>query len=51
MTVDLLPGRYTVITDSRLPCGDIHARAVCFSLDIGEKRRIFLEKCQFFRRR
>lgn len=48
MTVDLLPGRYTVITDSRLPCGDIHARTVCFSLDNGEKRRISLEKVPVF---
>ena len=48
MTVDLLPGRYTVITDSRLPCGDIHARTVCFSLDNGEKRRIPLEKVPVF---
>ena len=48
MTVDLLPGRYTVITDSRLPCGDIHARTVRFSLDNGEKRRIPLEKVPVF---
>ena len=48
MTVDLLPGHYTVITDSRLPCGDIHARTVCFSLDIGEKRQISLEKVPVF---
>ena len=48
MTVDLLPGRYTVITDSRLPCGDIHAHTVRFSLDNGEKRRIPLEKVPVF---
>ena len=44
MTLDLLPGDYTVLISSRLPCGDIHAKSLRFRLYSGEKRTIFLEK-------
>lgn len=44
MTVDLLPGDYTVLISSRLPCGDIHAKSLRFRLYPEEKRTIRLRK-------